>query len=66
MAKGTRGSDDDNTGFAIRENAVKHKPGFDLGKQAKEGEAAGNHRFKRSDPKDVPQRSLAERIVKGG
>jgi hypothetical protein len=64
MAKSTKTSDADNTGFAIRENVVKHKPGFELEGQAAEVEAAGNHRFRRSEQKDIPRLSLAERIAK--
>jgi hypothetical protein len=65
MAKNSSNSEADNTGFAVRENVARHKPGFELGEQAKETEAASNHRFRRSEQKDVPQRSLAERIAKG-
>jgi hypothetical protein len=48
----------------IRENVVKHKPGFDLEGHVGEVEAAGNHRFRRSEAKDIPRRPLAERIAR--
>jgi hypothetical protein len=69
MTQSKKTSDADNTGFAIRENVVKHKPGFDLEGHVGEVEAAGNHRFRRSEAKDIPRRPLAERIArttKGG
>lgn len=64
MTKRTQADDDKNTGFSFRENVVKHKPGFDLGSQEREPEDSGNHRFRRSEERDVPKESLAERIAK--
>ena len=60
----TIGSDDDNMGFRTREHIVRHKPGFDHGGPEREPENGGNHRFRRSDQKDIPQGSLADRIAK--
>jgi hypothetical protein len=56
------GNDARNKGFGLRASVVHHKPGFDHGAQTREGETHGNHRFRVSEQKDVPQRSLADRI----
>ncbi len=64
MSKPTKRSDAENTDFGFRENVVHHKPGFDYGGPKREPEAAGNHRFRRSERKDIPQESLARRIAK--
>jgi hypothetical protein len=64
MSKATKSGDAGNTGFDFPENILRHKPGFELGEAAREPEADGDHRFRRSDPKKVPQISLAERIAK--
>jgi hypothetical protein len=58
---GETGNDAANEGFGRRASVVHHKPGFDPGSLTREGETHGNHRFRRSEQKDVPQGSLAER-----
>jgi hypothetical protein len=64
MSKRTIASDAENTGFGFRKNVAQHKPGFDQGSPEREPEADGNHRFRRSEEKDVPRRSLADRLGK--
>jgi hypothetical protein len=54
--------DEGNKGFGLPGKVVDHKPGFDEGR--KERETGGNHVFRRSEKKDIPQESLAERIGK--
>jgi hypothetical protein len=54
--------DAENKGFGVRQHVVHHKPGFDYGGQRGEPETRGNHAFRRSEQKDVPQGSLADRI----
>ena len=54
--------DAENKGFGGRRNVTHHKPGFDHGYQRSEPETEGNHAFRRSDQKDVPQESLADRV----
>ena len=56
------GNDARNKGFGLRDYVVHHKPGFDHGAPTREGETSGNHRFRHSEQKDIPQGSLAERI----
>jgi hypothetical protein len=51
-----------NQGFGGRQNVIHHKPGFESGHQRGEPETRGNHAFRRSEQKDVPQESLAERV----
>jgi hypothetical protein len=63
MAKERIPSDERNTGFGFPENLVRHKPGFEAADLKLETEA-GNHRFRPSDQKKIPQGSLAERIAK--
>jgi|SRR5262249_9778420 len=63
MARATRESDARNEAFAVNKNLAKHKPGLDLTAEAKD-KGTGNHRFQRSDKKDVPRGTLAERIAK--
>jgi hypothetical protein len=64
MSKETKINDERNTGFGFPENLVRHKPGFETAAQKQEPETGGNHRFRPSEPKKIPQGSLAERIAK--
>jgi hypothetical protein len=64
VSKTTKTGDDGNMGFGSSANLVDHKPGFDRGAPARERETRGNHRFRRSDQKDIPQGSLADRVAK--
>lgn len=59
------GHDEENTGFDFPVSHAQHKPGLDLGgaKHAA-GETEGNHRFRRSEEKDIPRERLADRIGK--
>jgi hypothetical protein len=61
MSNKTKSSDDGNMGFGFRAHVVHHKPGFDHGGPEREPEN-GNHRLHRSEQKDIPQGSLAERL----
>ena len=65
----TKTGDEGNTGFGLREYVVHHKPGLDHGGPTRELETGGDHAFRRSEQKDIPQGSLADRIgrsKKGG
>jgi hypothetical protein len=64
MSKETKTDDAGNKGFGLRGKVVDHKPGFDKGGQERKKETGGNHGFRRSEQKDIPQGSLAERIGK--
>ena len=64
MSQRSKGSDEQNKGFGIREKLADHKPGIDMGSQEREPESSGNHRFRRSEQKDIPKESLAARIAK--
>lgn len=57
-------SDAENTAFGLPEYLADHKPGFDHEGPKREIETGDNHRFRRSQKKDVPQKSLADRIGK--
>ena len=59
---GENAGDAGNKGFGGRQNIVQHKPGFDHGGQKRKLETGGDHAFRRSDQKDIPQGSLADRI----
>ena len=63
MARTTRESDAGNEAFGISKNLARHKPGLDLAAEVKD-EGVGNHRFRRSEQKDIPHGTLAERIAK--
>jgi hypothetical protein len=63
MARTTRESDAGNEAFAISKNVVQHRPGLDLAAEVKDKDA-GNHRFRRSEQKDIPRGTLAERTAK--
>jgi hypothetical protein len=63
LAKTTRDSDAGNTAFSISKNVVHLKPGLDLAAEVKD-EGTGNHRFRRSEEKDIPRGTLADRISK--
>jgi hypothetical protein len=63
MSKTTRDSDDANDAFGISKNVARHKPGLDLASEVKD-DSTRNHRFQRSDQKDIPRATLAERIAK--
>jgi hypothetical protein len=63
MSKKTKTGDDGNMGFGSRANVAQHKQGFDHGSPEREPETGGNHRFRRSEQKDIPQGSLADRIA---
>ena len=56
--------DAENTAFGIPEILQDHKPGYDDGDSKRKVGVGGDHRFKRSDKKAVPQESLAVRIGK--
>ena len=62
--KSTEPSDARNTGFGPREHVVNHKPGYDSGSSKRQAETGDSHRFRRSDKKDVPKESLADRLSK--
>jgi hypothetical protein len=53
-----------NKGFGLPGKVVDHKPGVDHGGREQEKETGGNHGFRRSEQKDIPKGSLAERIGK--
>ena len=61
---GENADDARNKGFGGRGHTVEHKPGFDSGGPKRKPETGGDHAFRRSDQKDVPQGSLADRISK--
>ena len=63
-SKGSDDGDDRDGPFGLPVRLADHKPGVDHGKPAPEGESGGDHRFRRSEPKDIPKESLAERISK--
>jgi hypothetical protein len=63
MPRTTRESDAGNEAFAISKNVAQHKPGLDLTAEVKD-KGTGNHRFRRSEKKDIPRGTLAERIAK--
>ena len=56
--------DERNKGFVGRQHVVDHGPGFDYGDKKRRVETGGNHAFRRSEQKDVPQGTLADRIEK--
>jgi hypothetical protein len=61
-------TDDRNMDFGFRPNIniVEHQSGFDnfdRKAETQEFETNGNHRFSFNDQKDVPQKSLADRIT---
>lgn len=64
IGDGENAGDARNKGFGGRQHIVEHRPGFDLGGQKRKLETGGDHAFRRSDQKDIPQRSLADRIGK--
>lgn len=64
MTKRTKAEDEKNTGFNFRDDVARHKPGFEPASQEREPDDSGNHRFRRSEEKDVPKESLAARIAK--
>jgi hypothetical protein len=53
-----------NKGFVVRQSIANHRPGFDHEGQKRELETGGNHSFRRSEQKDVPRETLADRIGK--
>ena len=61
---GENAGDARNKGFVVRHHIAHHKPGFDNGGQRRELETGGNHAFRRSEQKDIPQGTLADRIGK--
>ena len=61
---GENADDTRNKGFGVRQYIVHHRPGFDDGGQKRELETEGNHTFRRSEQKDIPQGTLADRIGK--
>jgi hypothetical protein len=66
VAEGPRTEKGDaaNTMFGLPLRLADHKPGFDHRESKQETERGDNHRFRRSEKKDVPQESLASRIAK--
>lgn len=60
----TERGDAANTTFGLPARLTEHKPGFDYAESKEDGERGDNHRFRRGNPKDVPQQSLASRIGK--
>jgi hypothetical protein len=56
--------DAENTGFGLPKYVADHKPGFDHGGPRQRIESGDDHRFRRSEKKDVPHESLAARIRK--
>jgi len=61
---GENADDARNKGFGVRKNIVQHSPGFDQTSQKREIETGGAHAFRRSEQKDIPQGTLADRINK--
>jgi hypothetical protein len=61
---GENAGDAGNKGFVVRQYIVDHRPGFDHEGPKRELEAGGNHAFRRSEKKDIPQGILADRIGK--
>jgi hypothetical protein len=64
MSKRTEGGDAENTAFGFPQHVAEHKPGLDHGDPKREVETDDNHRFRRSQKKDIPQESRAVRIGK--
>ena len=56
--------DGENTAFGLPKNLSDHKPGYDHRVSKPEIETEGDHRFRPSGKKDIPQGSLADRIGK--
>jgi hypothetical protein len=65
MAKRTGASDEGNTGFSVGKHA-EHRPGIDMTSHPREAEGSTDHQFKRSDEKDIPKGTLAERFARKG
>jgi hypothetical protein len=63
MARTARDSDAGNEAFGISKNIAQHRTGLDLAAEVKD-EDTGNHRFRRSERKDIPSGTLAERMAK--
>jgi hypothetical protein len=63
MADTERG-DAANRAFGLPVYLVDHKPGLDHQVSKQEVEDGDNHRFRRSDKKEIPRESLASRIGK--
>ena len=61
---GENAGDGRNKGFGVRQHIAHHKPGFDHRGQKRELESGGNHAFRHSEEKDIPQGTLADRIGK--
>jgi hypothetical protein len=60
----TERGDAANRTFGLPVYLVDHKPGLDHQASKQEVERGDNHRFRRSDKKDIPRESLASRIGK--
>ena len=60
----TATGDDENTAFGFSEYLAQHKPGFEHGGPKEETGTDDSNRFRRSEKKDIPQKSLADRIGK--
>jgi hypothetical protein len=63
MARIARDSDAGNEAFGISKKVAQHRAGLDLAAEVKDKDT-GNHRFRRSERKDIPSGTLAERIAK--
>jgi hypothetical protein len=57
-----KSGDDRNSGFGSGSNVARHKPGFEPSPAVRGQD--GNHTFKHSDNKDVPQESLRDRLTR--
>jgi hypothetical protein len=57
-------SSDEDTAFGLPIRTADHKPGIDHGHPGEAHEGDGNHRLRPREPKDIPQRPLAERVGK--
>ena len=66
MAKRTGASDEGNTGFSFGKKTADHKPGVDMTSHPREAEGSTDHQFKRSEEKDIPKGTLAERFARKG
>jgi len=69
MPRKWRHGDAENTAFDLPAAIFDdHKPGLEIGREKKSGQADrgedGDRRFARSDRKDIPKGSLAERVRK--
>jgi hypothetical protein len=64
ISKKLESGDEKNAGFGFPEHVANLRPGFDPPRPHKEVETSKNHRRQPSEPKDIPQGPLADRVRK--